>query len=137
MGGSSDDLNSRYHILESVWLGIHVFAPNIEAHVQNFDHLHFQADPMLSDIQPPKCSNLSISAFSHSLSQRCQFCWGACQRDARTGYLQLFIYLFIFLGPFRNSLPRVRDPMHDGAQTCEVPGMGPFTLLGTHFGVLG
>jgi hypothetical protein len=47
MGGGSDDELKVFG-----W--VHVFAPNMRP-CANFDHLHFQADPMLSDISaPPK-----------------------------------------------------------------------------------
>ncbi len=127
MGGSSDDLN-RYIYLKVFGWGSMCLLQTLEAMCKTLIACISRLTQCCQTFSHQSALTYPSQPFlSHSLSQRCQFCWGACQRDARTGYLQLFIYLFIylFLGPFRNSLPRVRDPMHDGAQTCEVPGMGP------------
>jgi hypothetical protein len=50
---------------------------------------------------------------------------GGLVREMQEQAIYNYLFIYLFLGPFRNSLPRVRDPMHNGAQTCEVPGMGP------------
>ncbi len=90
---------------------------------------------MLSDIQPPKCSNLSISAFSHSLSQRCQFCWGGlserCKNRLST-IIYLFIYLFIF-GSFQKFFTQGKGPNARWGSNMWSPQAWVLYLIGNPF----
>jgi hypothetical protein len=84
----SDDLTRQIYILESVWLGPMCFAPNMRPMCKKtlITCISRLTQMFVSQtFSPPKCSNLSIWAFSPShFARDSSFFVGCCQRDART-----------------------------------------------------